>query len=189
MAPGSMTGHAQCAGVPPSKRPSQPRYLATWNPGAGQRARAELERDPYRSDALVALAAGCNPCTVRRARRDLPPVPPDQRRARPYSGDRSVQRHDPPIPDLPEPPDWPRGLCTHASPDQRHIWTSDSYTERCYAARICHTCPIEPDCAAWSLFLPIKPDGQAAVYGGMSVHQRRLARRTLLTEIARAVRG
>jgi hypothetical protein len=37
----------------------------------GQRAAAELARDPARSDALIAAAARCTPRTVLRIRRTL----------------------------------------------------------------------------------------------------------------------
>lgn len=51
----------------------------------GQRASAELARDPARADALIALAAACTPRTVQRYRRQLErrgviaPVPSGQR--------------------------------------------------------------------------------------------------------------
>ena len=54
------------------------------NPGASHRAASALTRDPARSDRLIALAARCDPATVRRARRDLEAagtIPPTPRRA------------------------------------------------------------------------------------------------------------
>lgn len=53
--------------------PGQASQLArpSRNPGAGTRARAELARDPGRSDRLIAIRARCDPRTVRRARRAL----------------------------------------------------------------------------------------------------------------------
>lgn len=55
------------------------------NPGALARALEQLRTDPARSDRLIAAAAGCNPATVRRARRLDPALAPprDQRAARP----------------------------------------------------------------------------------------------------------
>jgi hypothetical protein len=41
------------------------------NPGAAGRARAELVRDPARSNRLVAQAAACDSCTVQRARKAM----------------------------------------------------------------------------------------------------------------------
>ena len=47
--------------------------VRTWsrNPGAGRRARAELYRDPARSDEVIAPLARCTPQTVRAVRREL----------------------------------------------------------------------------------------------------------------------
>jgi hypothetical protein len=41
------------------------------NPGAAERARAELDRDPARSNRLIAHAAQCDSTTVQRARKAL----------------------------------------------------------------------------------------------------------------------
>ena len=54
------------------------------NPGAAHRAAAALTRDPARSDRLIALAARCDPATVRRTRHELEAagtIPPTPRRA------------------------------------------------------------------------------------------------------------
>ena len=64
--------------------------MRTWsrNPGAGNRARYELTRDPARSDEVIAPAARCTPQTVHAIRReledagDIPRVPVSDRAPR-----------------------------------------------------------------------------------------------------------
>lgn len=64
--------------------------MSSRNLGAGERAEAELERDPARSDRVIALEARCDHATVHKARRELqaagviPALATPQRARRPY---------------------------------------------------------------------------------------------------------
>ncbi len=55
----------------------------------------------------------------------------------------------------------------HSRPGHRLWWTSEDRTQREAAQRMCHDCPVEPDCAEWSLHLG-RSLGATGVYGGMS---------------------
>jgi hypothetical protein len=78
---------------------------------------------------------------------------------------RSVERM---VPALPVPPDWTRSRCSaHPQPD---LWSSSSPAERRRAIFICHHCPVEQQCRAYSLSLPLT---DKSVWGGLSPADRR----------------
>jgi hypothetical protein len=94
----------------------------------------------------------------------------------------AVPRHAPQIPAFPPAPDWRLGLCTTVPPRMRSWWTSSDRDEREAAARMCQGCPVQPECAGWSLALPVT---DPAVYGGMSQAERLRRKRAALRELAR----
>jgi hypothetical protein len=95
-------------------------------------------------------------------------------------------RHPPRIPSYPDPPDWSRARCTTAPQGIRAYWTSDAADERAYAQALCGRCPVQPECAIWSLALPVT---DSAVYAGMSQAERLRRKRRAMREIARQALG
>jgi hypothetical protein len=88
---------------------------------------------------------------------------------------------------LPKPPDWSRGLCTAVTETSRGLWTSELPSERAAAVRICRRCPVQAECAEWSMSLPSRHD--QAIYGGLTPDQRRRKRAALaLSELAAQAR-
>jgi hypothetical protein len=65
----------------------------------------------------------------------------------------------------------------------RSYWTSESPAEREAAKHACKTrCPVEPECAVWSLALPLN---DSAVYAGLSQAERRRRRKAVMDELIR----
>jgi hypothetical protein len=64
----------------------------------------------------------------------------------------------------------------------RPYWTSEARDERSYAAILCQRCPVQPECATWSLALPIT---DTAVYAGLSAAERLRAKRAARDELAK----
>ena len=87
---------------------------------------------------------------------------------------REPQAHrPPPIIELPDPPDFSKGTCTHVPQNQALWWTSDNPFMREAAAQLCLGCPLLVDCAEWSMHLPARDGG---VYGGLTAADRRAIR-------------
>jgi hypothetical protein len=76
-------------------------------------------------------------------------------------------------------PDFSRGRCVTAPPQQRGWWTSSLPAEREAAARTCLACPVLDACREYALTLP---ESDPAVYAGMSAHERHQRKRALLKQ-------
>ena len=77
----------------------------------------------------------------------------------------------PKVPELPNPPSWEKGLCTHTPKSQRSWWTSDNPVLREGAANICGVCPVAEPCLEWSLALP--PDDNVSTRAWAAGNGRR----------------
>jgi hypothetical protein len=109
------------------------------NPGAAQRALAELLADPERGNAAIARAARCSAATVKAARRALRAAPADQ--AHPVAmGNKTGSR-------LRLPPDDPHAPLAAQDPHNRE---PARYREPPDAIeRICPACTLEYRDGGW----------------------------------------
>jgi hypothetical protein len=131
-----------------------------------------------RSGVSVATCQGCGEVFTYPARNGL-------RRSyctRACQAARSPGRDETPVPSLPPPPDWSRGLCTTVKPHMRAWWTSSARDEREAAARYCQRCPVLAACERWSLALPWDDD---TVYAGLDRTERNRRKRAVRDEITR----
>jgi len=157
-------------GAPRSGEPPPSR-----NPGAADRAAAELRADPYRSNPRIARLAGTSEASVRRARAALEAdgtipavsVPARAPRAYPATAGHAVV--------LPEPVAL-GGLCADPRTLRKvgYVWSSDDPGDVALARRICRSCPVRVLCRAWALELPWSTWG---IFADTDRAQRRRLRR------------
>jgi hypothetical protein len=127
--------------------------------------------------AAVKARAYCDPCREQKAREGK------QLAKERYRQRRAGELPPPDLPPMPPPPDWSRAFCQRAPSHMRPYWTSTIPAEREAASHACRTrCEVEPECALWSLALPLN---DSAVYAGLSQIERRRRRRAMLDELAR----
>jgi len=79
-------------------------------------------------------------------------------------------RHPPPIHELPDPPDFAKGTCTHVPASQASWWTSSEPALREAARFLCESCPILFPCASWAI--SALPAADTSVYGAMTGIER-----------------
>jgi hypothetical protein len=133
----------------------------------GERARAELLRDPARTNQAIAELVGASRGTVARARQQLAS-------AGLILGRTGHRVPTPAIPQLPSRPALDGALCATA-PDPS-LWASSHHADRQAAIAVCLACPVRAECASWSLSLP---RADTAIYGGMTTTERIAARHQL----------
>jgi Transcription factor WhiB len=61
------------------------------------------------------------------------------------------------------------------------LWTSDGQAQRAIAAQICRSCPVAPQCLAYSLTLPAT---DSAIWAGLDARERAALRRSRRTRQA-----
>jgi hypothetical protein len=145
------------------------------NPGAIDRAMAELRADPRRSNPRIARLAGTSEASVRRARAALEAdgtipavsVPARAPRAYPATAGRAVV--------LPEAVA-AEGLCVDPRTLRKvgYIWVSDDPADIALARRICRSCSVQMICRSWALKQPWSTWG---IFADTDRAQRRRLRR------------
>jgi hypothetical protein len=145
------------------------------NPGAIDRAMAELRADPRRSNPRIARCAGTSEASVRRARAALEAdgtipavsVPARAPRAYPVTAGRAVVL---PAAVAAE------GLCVQPGlkPEHRYIWVSDDPSDIAQARAYCRSCSVQQLCRDWALKQPWSTWG---IFGNTDRAQRRTLRR------------
>jgi hypothetical protein len=155
--PGTVATMRQRLGLPwAGKRP-----VGSSNPGAGQRALAELRANPSRTLREVAQAAGCAHPTVLRSRRVLERAAAQRAEA----AWRALCLRQPERPLVPCQPYMPRPV-----PEFPRGWHRESPA----ALNLCRRyCPILAHCRDWALSQPPAP----GVLGGLTLRERQAARR------------
>ncbi len=160
--------------------------------GAGWKAlRAEQRRPPV--PRPLPPAQDCEHC----GHPFIPPSPPRGKPPRFCSDSCSDaaykrKRHaakpppspEPRIRELPNPPSWEKGQCTHVPASQASWWTSSNPVLREGAANICGVCAVREPCLEWSLQLP--PDDDV-IYAGLGREGRRELRRMISDQRAAPV--